>query len=65
MPKLKTKKGLAKRFRVNKNGRIKRMKAGRRHLLGKKSGKRKRLLRKMAMVPKSHAKMIKAWVPVK
>ena len=42
MPKLKTNKSAAKRLRVTKNGKIKRFRAGKRHLLSSKSTKRKR-----------------------
>jgi large subunit ribosomal protein L35 len=63
MPKLKTKKGLAKRFRLTKSGKIKRQKAGRGHLLTKKSSKRKRLLKKHGLVFKSYAKIIKRFLP--
>ncbi|MCC6166802.1 MAG: 50S ribosomal protein L35 [Caldilineaceae bacterium] len=37
MPKLKTHKGTVKRFRLTKNGKVMRMKAGRTHLRRKKS----------------------------
>lgn len=37
MPKLKTHKGTAKRFRLTKNGKLMRMRAGRTHLRRKKS----------------------------
>jgi large subunit ribosomal protein L35 len=50
MPKQKTRKGLAKRVRVTRNGKIVRGKAGRRHLLSGKSRKRKRQLRAKATV---------------
>jgi large subunit ribosomal protein L35 len=63
MPKLKTKKGLAKRFKLTKSGKIKRAKAGRGHLLAKKSRKRKRLLRKSGLVSKSDKKTIKMLLP--
>ncbi len=46
MPKQKTRKGLAKRIRVTRTGKIVRGKAGRRHLLSNKSGKQKRQLPK-------------------
>ncbi len=46
MPKLKTNKSAAKRFRVTKNGKLKHSRAGRGHLLSGKSRKRKRQLRK-------------------
>jgi len=45
MPKQKTRKGVAKRIRVTRTGKIVRGKAGRRHLLSNKSRKRKRKLR--------------------
>lgn len=50
MPKKKTKKSAAKRFWKTGSGRIVFMKAGRRHLMGGKSRKRKRHLRKGSMV---------------
>jgi large subunit ribosomal protein L35 len=50
MPKMKTRKGLAKRVRVTRNGKVVRNRAGKRHLLSGKSGKRKRALRKKAVV---------------
>jgi len=50
MPKQKTRKGVAKRMRVTKNGKIMRRKAGGRHLLSSKSRKRKRQLRKVTTV---------------
>jgi large subunit ribosomal protein L35 len=45
MPKMKTHKGSAKRFRVSANGKLKRVQAGKKHLNSHKSGKRKRHLR--------------------
>ncbi len=45
MPKMKTRKGVAKRMRITKNGKVMRRKAGLRHLLSSKSRKRKRQLR--------------------
>lgn len=45
MPKIKTNRGAAKRFRVTASGRIKRGQSHRRHILTKKSSKRKRHLR--------------------
>lgn len=50
MPKLKTKKGAAKRIRLTKSGKIKVKKANLRHILTSKSPKRKRQLRKHAYV---------------
>jgi large subunit ribosomal protein L35 len=46
MPKLKTKKGAAKRLRLTKSGRLKHGSPGRRHLLRRKDAKRRRQLRK-------------------
>jgi large subunit ribosomal protein L35 len=50
MPKMKTKSGAAKRFRVRGNGTLKRSSAYMRHILTKKSTKRKRQLRGMSDV---------------
>jgi large subunit ribosomal protein L35 len=46
MPKLKTHKGVKKRVKVTGGGRVRRHKAGARHLLAGKSSKRKRALRR-------------------
>ena len=46
----KTRKALAKRFKLSKSGKIKRRKAGLGHLCSHKSGNRKRKLRKPALV---------------
>lgn len=51
MPKLKTNRGAAKRFKATKNG-FKHAQSHKRHILTKKSTKRKRQLRDMAMVKK-------------
>lgn len=48
--KLKTNKSTAKRIRVNKNGKMKKARAGKRHLLQHKSKNRKRTLRKQDFV---------------
>jgi len=50
MPKMKTKRGAAKRFKVTGSGKIKRKKANKSHILTKKSRKRKRALRKSTLV---------------
>ncbi|MCX4318070.1 MAG: 50S ribosomal protein L35, partial [Lachnospiraceae bacterium] len=50
MPKQKTKRAAAKRFKVTATGKLKRNKAYRRHILTKKTRKLKRGLRKPAMV---------------
>lgn len=46
MPKMKPNKGLKKRIKLTKTGKIKRSKAGRSHLMTSKSGKRVRHLRR-------------------
>ena len=53
MPKLKTKKAAAKRFRVTASGQLKRNKSNTQHILGKKSRKRKRNLRHATLVDKT------------
>lgn len=63
MPKLKTRKGVAKRFKITKKGKIKRRRAGLGHLLAKKSRKRKRLLRKPSLVSRAEIKTIKKLLP--
>jgi len=50
MPKIKTNRGAAKRFKRSSSGRIKRAQSYRRHILTKKSTKRKRHLRPMLAV---------------
>lgn len=59
MPKLKTKKAAAKRFRVTASGQIKRNKSNTQHILGKKSTKRKRNLRHATLVDDTVALKIK------
>ncbi|TRZ50231.1 MAG: 50S ribosomal protein L35 [Dehalococcoidia bacterium] len=63
MPKLKTKKGAQKRFSLTKTGKLKRGKTGKRHILTKKSKKRKRDLSKSAMVDKTFERKIKRLLP--
>ncbi len=58
--KLKTHRGAAKRFRVTASGRIKRSHAYASHILTKKTSKRKRRLRKRAMVSKADLPSIAA-----
>lgn len=53
MPKMKTHRGAAKRFKVTGSGKIKRKKAFRSHILTKKSTKTKRQLRQDTLVHKS------------
>ncbi|MBI4872510.1 MAG: 50S ribosomal protein L35 [Candidatus Riflebacteria bacterium] len=53
MPKMKSHRGASKRFRINKNGLIKRASAFKSHILTKKSRKRKRSLRGPTYVSKA------------
>jgi large subunit ribosomal protein L35 len=62
MPKLKTKRAAAKRFRKTANG-FKRGQSHRRHILTKKPSKRKRQLRREMRVSDSDVKRIKQCLP--
>lgn len=59
MPKMKSKRGASKRFRVTASGRIKRGNSNRSHILTKMTTKRKRHLRSPDTVDKSDAPAIK------
>ena len=61
--KAKTRKSVAKRYKITGSGKIKRMKPGKRHILTKKSRKRKRNLGKSTLVDKSMEKTIKENMP--
>ncbi len=63
MPKMKTSKSAAKRFRVTGTGKLKRSKAYRRHILTKKTRKNKRNLRKPAMTDTTNVKNMKKILP--
>ena len=63
MPKMKTKKGAAKRFKVRGSGSIKRASAYMRHILTKKSTKRKRQLRRASTVDQTNTRAIRAMLP--
>lgn len=65
MPKLKTHKGAAKRFKVTGSGKIMRRKAFKSHLLTGKSSKRTRALRHATEVDKTQYKAIKSLIPYK
>ncbi len=65
MPKIKTHRGAAKRFSVTKNGKVKMNKSFRRHILTKKTTKRKRVLRKQAYASSANAAVIKKLIPYK
>ncbi len=63
MPKMKTNSGAAKRFRKNGAGKFKRGQSHRRHILTKKSTKRKRHLRDDKTVHENDTKMIRRMLP--
>ena len=63
MPKMKTSKSAAKRFKVTGTGKLKRAKAYKRHILTKKSAKRKRNLRKPAITDATNVKNMKKILP--
>jgi len=63
MPKMKTHKSSAKRFKVSSSGLIIRSKAYKSHILTKKTAKRKRNLRKSTIVSSAEAKNIKVLLP--
>jgi len=59
MPKMKTHKGAAKRFKVTGSGKIVRVKAYKGHILTKKNAKRKRRLNEQAEVSSADRKKVK------
>ena len=63
MPKMKTKKSAAKRFRVRPGGTVKRGQAFKRHILTKKSTSRKRALRGAVNVHESDMKGMAKMLP--
>jgi large subunit ribosomal protein L35 len=63
MPKIKTHRGAAKRFKKTGSGKIKRSKAFASHLLGDKTPKRKRQLRKAGLVSVSETNRISKLIP--
>ncbi|MGI6361360.1 MAG: 50S ribosomal protein L35 [Bacillota bacterium] len=63
MPKMKTHRGAAKRFKATGSGKLKRSHAFKSHILGKKTQKRKRHLRKAGLVAKADYLKTKALLP--
>ena len=63
MPKMKTKSGAKKRFKMTGSGKIKRKKAFKRHILTKKDAKRKNELGKSTLVDKADEKSVKKMLP--
>lgn len=63
MPKIKTRRAAAKRFRITKKGKIMRRHAGMRHILESKAKKAKCSLRKVGRVAKSDIARVKQMLP--
>lgn len=63
MPKLKTHKGAAKRFRITGGGKVKRGHSFARHILTKKTAKRKRQLDIDGTVAPADEKLVKKMMP--
>ncbi|MDH3212469.1 MAG: 50S ribosomal protein L35 [Myxococcales bacterium] len=63
MPKMKTHRGAAKRFKKTGSGKIVRSRSNKQHILTKKSPKRKRQLRKSALVDPVDEKRLKQLLP--
>ena len=63
MPKMKTQRSAAKRFKKTATGKIKRYKAYKTHILTKMSPKRKRQLRKTGLVSKADTKRVERMLP--
>ncbi len=63
MPKLKTRKSVAKRYKITKKKKVLRSKAGKRHLLSCKTTKRKRNLRRKTLLSDADKKVIKRAMP--
>lgn len=63
MPKMKTSRAAAKRFKKTGTGQLKRMKAYKSHILTKKSQKRKRNLRKATVVDSTNLKNVRKSLP--
>lgn len=63
MPKLKTRKSIAKRIKITKKGKVLKKKAGQDHFNARESGKVKRNKRRAKKVSKANVKNLKAQLP--
>ncbi|MEW6296997.1 MAG: 50S ribosomal protein L35 [Thermodesulfobacteriota bacterium] len=63
MPKVKTRRGAAKRFKVTATGKVRRRRAYLRHILSTKPRKQKRRLGRPALVSAADQKAIKRLIP--
>ena len=64
MPKMRTRRGAAKRFKLSGSGRIKRNKANHRHMLIRRSNKAKRKMRQAGLVSSADRKLVRAMLGV-
>jgi large subunit ribosomal protein L35 len=60
---MKSNRGAAKRFKATGSGKLRRSKAFRSHILTKKTAKRKRNLRKSALVDSTNARAVRRMLP--
>ncbi|MGE3954174.1 MAG: 50S ribosomal protein L35 [Parachlamydiales bacterium] len=65
MPKMKTRKAVASRFKLTATGKLKRNRPNRRHIMTKKTSKRKRQLRRPALVSEAQLDTYKLVMGVK
>ena len=63
MPKMKSHRGAAKRFKKTGTGKIRRQKANKQHILTKKTTKRKRSLRQADLVSEADEPRLKKMLP--
>jgi len=63
MPRMKTRKAASKRYKVTGSGKVRYKKQGLRHILTKKSTKRKRSLRHSGILSDAEAKKVKVLLP--
>ena len=64
MPKMRTRRGAAKRFKLSRSGTIKRNNANHRHMLIRRSNKAKRKMRQAGLVSSADRKLVKAMLGV-
>jgi large subunit ribosomal protein L35 len=65
MPKQRSHSSSKKRYKISANGKVRRAQAYKKHILTKKSPKRKRQLRKIIEVSPAEAKKVKSLIPYK
>jgi large subunit ribosomal protein L35 len=63
MPKIKTNRGAAKRFRASGSGKFLRARANKSHILTKKGAKRKRRLRQGTEVDSANVRLLRRMLP--